>query len=100
MKIKKGFILRSVKSRKKVDGKDVDVTQNVVVAIGSAAKDFKAMLFLNETGAFIWKLLEKGTTEDKIISDLSEEYDAERTQIESDVKEILKKLIEVGVIDE
>ncbi len=42
MKIKKGFVLRDVAGR------------SVVVATGAAAKRFRGMVMLNETGKEIW----------------------------------------------
>ena len=48
MKIKKGFVLRDVAGR------------SVVVATGAAAKRFRGMVMLNETGKEIWTRLQKG----------------------------------------
>mgnify|MGYP000829823905 CR=1 FL=1 len=42
MKIKKGFVLRDVAGR------------SVVVATGAAAKKFRGMIMLNDTGKEIW----------------------------------------------
>ena len=48
MKIKKGFVLRDVAGR------------SVVVATGAAAKKFRGMIMLNDTGKEIWIRLQKG----------------------------------------
>ena len=42
MKIKEGFILREVAGN------------YIVVAVGSAVKQFNGVITLNETGAFLW----------------------------------------------
>ena len=47
MKIKQGFILREVAG------------SYLVVAVGEAVKRFNGVINLNETGAFLWRLLEK-----------------------------------------
>ena len=46
MKIKKGFVLRDVAGR------------SVVVATGTAAKKFRGMIILNDTGKDIWQGLQ------------------------------------------
>ena len=45
MKIKKGFVLRDVAGR------------SVVVATGAAAKKFRGMVMLNDTGREVWTRL-------------------------------------------
>ena len=56
LKIKKGFILRKLG------------TEHMAVAIGEASRNFNGMIRLNETGAFYWKELEKGTTKEDLIA--------------------------------
>ena len=48
MKIKEGFVLRTV------------MGNNVVVAVGEASKSFRGMIKLNGTATAIWKLIEEG----------------------------------------
>ncbi len=82
MKIKKGFILRVVGG------------QNVVVPIGARSKDFRGMINLNETGAFLWKFFSSEHTPEEAVAALGKEYDAPASQIETDVArfiEILQK---------
>lgn len=88
MKIKAGFIKRDVAGK------------TMVVATGELSKQFKAMITLNETGKFIWELLEKGTTEEEIVNKLLEEcIDAERAQVEVDVKNFIQKLKEDNILE-
>ena len=51
MKIKDGFILRSVAGT------------NLVVAVGERSRDFNRMMKLNDTAAFLWRQLERESTE-------------------------------------
>ena len=71
MKIKEGYILREV------------ADNYLVVAVGGAVKDFKGVITLNETGAFLWKALEKGADEQSLVSSLLDEYDVKKEQAES-----------------
>ena len=62
MKIKDGFILRDLAGK------------TFVVAVGDRSKEFKGMISLNETGKFIWKLLEIGATKDEVIEKLLNDF--------------------------
>lgn len=86
MKIKEGFILRAV------------ADSYVVVAVGEAVKSFNGVINLNETGALLWKTLEKGAEENDLIEALLNEYEVERELAEKDVKTFIKKLTEAGLI--
>lgn len=80
MKIKDGFILREVAGN------------YIVVAVGSAVKQFNGVISLNETGAFLWKKLEEGCEEKDLLSALLDEYEVESAVAEADVKAFLEKL--------
>ena len=86
MKIKEGFILREV------------ADSYVVVAVGEAVKSFNGVINLNETGALLWKTLEKGADENDLVQALLNEYEVERELAENDVKLFIKKLTEAGLI--
>lgn len=62
----------------------------MVVAIGAAAQNFNGMIQMNETGAFFWKELEKGITEDTLVSKMLERFEglSERTA-RNDLREFL-----------
>lgn len=86
MKIKDGFILREVAG------------SYLVVAVGARVKDFNGMINLNETGAFLWKLLEKGATEEEAVAELLKEYDVDEETAKADVKAFVSKLTEAGLL--
>jgi hypothetical protein len=86
MKIKDGFILREVAGN------------YIVVAVGDAVKGFNGVINLNETGAFLWKLLEKGCEKEDLLNALLEEYDVEKSVAESDVSAFITKLTEASLV--
>ena len=86
MKTKEGFILRKV-------GK-----QYVVAATGEASKNFNGMIRLNEEAAFAFGLLQKGITEDELVSALVEKYAAEESETRTDVANFLAKLKEADAL--
>ena len=88
MKIKSGFILKDL------------VGKTCVVAVGERSKEFKGMVFLNETGKFIWKVLESGATKDEIVDKLLNEYEgATREEIEADVNTFIENLAKDNILE-
>lgn len=86
MKIKDGFILREVAG------------SYLVVAAGARVKDFNGMVNLNETGAFLWKLLEKGAEKEEMTEALLKEYDVQKEVAAADVNAFTTKLAEAGLL--
>ncbi len=86
MKIKEGYLLRSVAGN------------DVVVPVGNL--DFDGMITLNETGCMIWKELEKGCTFDELLSKFLEEYDVELEVAKKDLNAFLQKLKEADLVTE
>ena len=86
MKIKKGFVVREIAG------------QNIVIALGEATKTFNGMIQLNDTGAFLWKLLEKGAEEDQLVEQMMKEYGIERDVAKGDVQEFIQGLKEANLL--
>jgi len=80
MQLKEGFILRTVAG------------ETVVVPSGEAL-NLNMMITLNETGKFIWKLLENGIEKEAIVDAIMKEYDVQdRAMVENDVNTFINKL--------
>lgn len=80
MKIKKDFMLRNVAG------------SNIVVPVGSLSKDFHGMITLNQTGAFLWKLLEQETDEEALVSAVLAGYEVDEAQAREAVGEFIEQL--------
>lgn len=81
LKTKKGFLLRRLGN------------EAMVVAIGEASKSFNGMIRLNDTGAFYWKELEKGSSEDDLTAKTLERYDGvDEAVARQDVQEFLASI--------
>ena len=89
MKIKKGFVLRTV------------CGENVIVGEGLDAINFGRMLCLNETAAWLWKqALEQGDfTAQSLATALCNEYDVTPEQALTDVKETINQWTELKVVE-
>lgn len=86
MKIKDGFMLREVAGN------------YIVVAVGNAVKEFNGMINLNETGAFMWKVLEKGGDEQDILTAMLNEYEVDEETAKADIKEFVENLVKAGLL--
>lgn len=71
----------------------------IVVAVGRAGAEFNGVIKLNSTCAEIWKLMEQGLDEADIAKALSERYDVDTEKALSDVRKIVSKLAESGVLE-
>jgi len=87
MKISTGYILKRIAEK------------NIVVSVGDNA-EFKGMITLNETGAFFWELLEKGTTIEKMLEKVVEEYDVSSEKASKDINNFIEKLQKEGILED
>lgn len=87
MKIKEGFILRTVAG------------QNVVVPVGSNTMNFNAAITLNDSAAFLWKQLENEKTEQELLTALTEEYEIDSATARADISVFLNVLKEHEILE-
>ncbi|MBQ1382048.1 MAG: PqqD family protein [Ruminococcus sp.] len=87
MKIKKDFILRKV------------ADSYVVVPVGKLTLDFNGIINLNETGAFLFGLLQEGAEKEDLLRKMLEEYDVTPEKAAADIDVFLKKAEEADVLE-
>lgn len=87
MKIKKDFILRKV------------ADSYVVVPVGKLTLDFNGIINLNETGAFLFGLLQEGAEKEELLRKMLEEYDVTPEKAAADIDVFLKKVEEADVLE-
>ena len=88
MKIRSGYILRQV----------MDIY--VVMGIGSEAYVPNQIMSVNEAGAFLWNLLEKGAEKRELVDSLTKEYDVDEQTAAADVDKFLAQLRDKALITE
>lgn len=89
MKIKNGYILRKVG----------DV--NIVVALGEESANFSAMITLNDTGAFLWRELEKGSDEAGLLAAIMRDFeDVDPEEAKKDIAEFIGKVKDAGLFEQ
>ena len=84
LKIKDGFIVREI------------LDSYMAVPVGERTREVHGVIALNETGAFLWKMLEENTSEDKLIASMVKEYEITEKTAKDDIKEYLSFLREKG----
>lgn len=87
MKIKPGFVLRQVAGN------------HIVIPSGKAAVDFSGMITLNNSGVFLWNLLEEETTEEKLLGEMLNEYEIDEDTAKNDIRAFIEKLESAGLLD-
>lgn len=71
----------------------------ILVPLKKRIVDLNSIFALNETGAYIWRLLEEGLSEDEIIERIVNEFDVDVTQAKNDVRFFLQELMKHGLIE-
>lgn len=88
MKTKKGFRLRNI------------CGENIIVAEGIENIDFSRIISMNESSAFLWKkAVDKEFSENDLINWLTEEYDVAENVASTDIKALVQKWIEAGIVE-
>lgn len=87
MRIKSGFELRDI------------CGEHIVVAYGAENVDFTKLITLNESAAYLWKLvIDKDFCEEDLVRLLLAEYDVDKEQASADVKELLASWKNAGLV--
>lgn len=87
MKVKENFMLRKV------------ADSYVVVPVGRQTLDFNGIINLNETGAFLFELLQKGASRDELVENLLAEYEVERDRAQADVDKFIQSVKDADVLE-
>lgn len=89
MKIKSGFMLRSIAGKP------------VVVSVGKRTLDFNGVVYLNDSGAYLWKKLEQDTSEEDLVASVLRDYtDVDEAFARACVSDFVNTIREAGCLDE
>ena len=88
MKIKSGFIVQKI------------IDDYIVVPTGDNIVDFAVAISLNESGAYLWGLLEEETDENALVAAMLQEFEGvDEATAKADVSEFLNMLEENGLLE-
>ena len=88
MKLQGEFVLRDIAG------------EIVVVPVGKTALDFKGMIILNSVSKVIWECLEKGSSQEKILKTVLEQFDVSEEEASADILEFLEQMRSVHLLNE
>lgn len=72
--------------------------QQVIVPVGAAAEKFPGMITINDTGAFLWELLEQEQTIDSLVTAMQDRYEVTEELARKDAKAFVDRLIPTGAV--
>ena len=80
MRVKEGFILRAMGDN------------HLVVPVGALTVDFRCIITLNDTGAFLWQQLQQERSEEELVRLMLDEYDVTAERAAEDVAAFIEQL--------
>lgn len=72
----------------------------VIVPVGMATADFPGMITLNDSGRFLWELLETEQTVDTLAEAMEARYDVTAQKAREDIEKFLDRLRAAGALQE
>ena len=89
MRLKSGFVLEEVGGT------------FLAVAVGERAEEFKVLIKLNRTGAFLWRAIaERDMSEPELADEIVARYEVSREIAERDVRSFVKIIRDGGLLDD
>lgn len=88
MRLKDGFVLREIAG------------SFMVVPVGRRTQEVPGVIALTETGALLWRMLEKGAEEGDLVRSLLDEYDVSEDRATADVRAFVAKARKQGLLEE
>ena len=73
--------------------------ENILVPVGNTALTSNGLVTLNESGAFLWKHMEKNRTREELVQEVLQEYEVSEEQARLDIGQFLTYLAKAGVLD-
>lgn len=87
MRLKKDYVLRQV------------AETWVVLPLAAETVNFSGMLTLNNSGAMLWRVLEKDCRVDALVEALLNEYEVEEAVARQDAECFWDKLVQAGCLE-
>ncbi|MBQ8538567.1 MAG: PqqD family protein [Ruminococcus sp.] len=88
MKIKEGFALRNFADKW------------IAVSINDNTHENNLFITLNNSGAFVWNLLQNEMSYDDVIKKITQKYDIDSKTAQDDFDSFLSKVRNAGILDE
>lgn len=76
------------------------VDENIIMPTDENINKFEGAVVLNEVSAFIWKKLQQPITQEELLEAVLNEFEVTYERAEKDLKALLEKFQEYGLIEE
>lgn len=87
MKLVEGFCVRKI------------MDETIIIPTGEAARCLSGLIAVNETGEFLFQLLQKEQTTESLVAEMLNEFDVDKERAEADVKAFVHTLTENGMLE-
>ena len=87
MKKSAGYVMRKV------------ADEYVLVPHGAKTEETKEVFTLSDTAAFIYEKISEVDTVEELIQEVSSAYQVEKALVENDVREVLKFMEKMGIVE-
>lgn len=71
----------------------------MVVPVNNMSLDFNGIVNLNETGAFLFEILQKGADREELLEKMLDEYDVTPEKASADIDIFIQKLKDADVLE-
>lgn len=88
MHVKPEFVLRQIAG------------DSILIPTGEAARQFSGLIALNETGKYLYSLLQQECTQESLIQSLVDAFEVDAVTAQEDVAAFLAQLRQVNLLDE
>lgn len=73
--------------------------ENLLVPLGAQVMDLNGIIILNDTGAWVWELLDEERSLDELTAAVAERFDVTPEIACSDVRTFLDEITKLGLIE-
>lgn len=71
----------------------------LLVPLGAQVMDMNGIITLNDSGSYLWELLEEERTADELAAAVAERFDTTPARARADVDTFLNQIGELGVLE-
>ena len=87
MKLVEGFCIRNI------------LNETVIIPTGKAAHCLSGLIAVNETGEFLFQLLQTEQTMESLVNQMLDEFEVDRETAEADVADFVKALTDNEMLE-
>ena len=87
MRLVEGFCIRKI------------LDETIIIPTGEAARCLSGLIAVNETGEFLFQLLQTEQTTESLVTEMLNEFEVDKETAEADVMAFINVLVENGMLE-